>query len=72
MSRSTGPELIGNSFYQRLGFAEILADAGLSGESLALRREELGARLEECWLDSALGTKELIGDFIDLVLEELG
>ncbi len=45
MSRSIGPELIGNSFYQRLGFAEILADAGLSGESLAIAKATILARL---------------------------
>ena len=45
ISRSIGPELIGNSFYQRLGFAEILADAGLSGESLAIAKATILAQL---------------------------
>ncbi len=35
-------------------------------------REELRARLKECWFNSALGAIELIGDLIDLVLVELG
>ena len=45
MSRSLGPELVGNSFYQGLGFAEILERAGLSGESLSSAKATILARL---------------------------
>ncbi len=36
---------MGNSFYQALGFAEILADAGLVGESLSIAKATILARL---------------------------
>ena len=55
-----------------LGAAFEVGVGEIKEKELALRREELGVRLEECWLDGALGTKELIGDLIDLFLEELG
>lgn len=45
MSRSIGPELVGNSFYQALGFADILKGAGLVGESLAIAKATILARL---------------------------
>ena len=44
-SRSLGAELVGNSFYQAFGFAEILAGAGLVGESLAIAKATILARL---------------------------
>ncbi len=44
-SRSIGSELVGNSFYQALGFAEILEDAGVAGESLAITKATILARL---------------------------
>lgn len=45
LSRSIGPELVGNSFYQALGFTEILEGAGLVGESLAIAKATILARL---------------------------
>ncbi|CAG4933395.1 unnamed protein product, partial [Acidithrix sp. C25] len=44
-SRSIGPELIGNSFYEALSFDKILESAGLSGESLGIAKATIIARL---------------------------
>ena len=45
LNRSLGPELVGSEFYQSLRFSEILSDANLSSEQLAISKAVILARL---------------------------
>lgn len=75
-SRSVGPELVGHTFYQRLGFPEMLAECGLTPYQRDLAEAVILGRLVAP--DSDLGTwrwlraRSSLSEFLASNLENVG
>jgi transposase len=74
--RSLGPELVGNAFYDRLGFAELLASCGLTAHQQDLARAVILGRLLQPGSDLAtwrwLRNTSSLSEFVAADLEKVG
>ncbi len=74
--RSLGPELVGNAFYDRLGFAELLASCGLTAYQQDLARAVIVGRLLQPGSDLAtwrwLRNASSLSEFVASDLEKVG
>lgn len=76
LHRSLGPELVGHTFYQRLGFPEILATCGFSVYQLQLAEAVILGRLidpgSDLWTWRWLRKHTSLPEFTSLDLEKTG